>query len=117
MKRRKRSKPALFEGWSSEQLEHFMREAERGAEQLVNWLRMINVSAVVAPTQAQLRALRTFEPLRTQSLASIRKALIEGPLRLGPLSEEKAADAVATVLAPVGLHCQLVPLAPDEVPR
>jgi hypothetical protein len=117
MTRRKRPKPSFGEDWSPEQLEHFMREAKRGADQLVNWLRMINISAVATPTEAQARAVRTFEPFRTQNLLSIRKALTEGPIRVGPLSEENAADAVARVLAPAGLDCRLVPLAPDDVPR
>jgi hypothetical protein len=117
MKRRKRPRPSFGEDWSPEQHELFMHEAKQGMEQLVNWLRMININAVAAPTQAQLRALRTFEPFRTTSLVSIRKALVEGPARVGPLSEENAANAVARVLAPVGLHCRIVPLAPDEIPR
>jgi hypothetical protein len=100
---------------SPEQLETLVQGAQKALEQLAGFLRMINVRAVTSPTKAQVSALRKFEPCCEWNLVAIRKALKEGPIRLGPLEEGAAAEAVKKLLAPVGLQCRLVPVAPDEL--
>lgn len=115
MTRRKRPKPSFGEGWTPEQLEAFMRDATKGLEQLASLLRMINIARVAAPTKAQVLALRGFEPFEGQNLVTIRRAVREGPVRLGPLPEDVAARAIAAVLAPLGFNCRLVAVAPDEL--
>lgn len=114
-RRRKRPKPSFGEGWSPEQFDAFTRNAKQGLEQLANLLRVINVARVAAPTWEQVLALRMFEPFENQNLVSIRRALAEGPVRVGPFAEKVAARVAATVLAPLGLHCRLVPVAPDDL--
>jgi hypothetical protein len=114
-RKRKRAEPSVGEGFSSPELDTLVREAQAGLAQLEKLLRMINIRAVAAPTQAQVRALRNFEPFKTENLVAIRKALSEGSVRLGPLAEEVAAEAVETLLAPLGLQCRLVPIAPDDL--
>jgi hypothetical protein len=115
-KKRKRPEPDFESEFESEPLLQVLRgDAQQALEQLASLLRMINVRAVTKPTQAQVRALRKFEPCQEWNLVAIRKALKEGSLRLGPLEAEEAAEAVKKLLAPVGLQCRLVPLAPDEL--
>ena len=110
-KTRRQRKPSSDNGPSPKEFEAL----KKGLEQLATMFRMISVRRVGSPTQAHVRVLRKFEPFRTHNLVEIRKALSEGSVRLGPLAEHAAADAVTRLLAPAGLQCRLVPVAPDEL--
>lgn len=78
-----------------------MEEVLRSMEQLLRSTVFICIDATASPTPAQLRALQPFYP--SENLLSIRKLVVAGEARIGPVVPDSAAAFAAAALGDCGL--------------
>lgn len=90
-------------------------EALEMAEQLIHECAYLCLDPVDAPTVDQLRAVQAFFPEVNQ--LALRRELMEGTLRIGPLLPSAVTDFAHLSLRNVGLAWHSEPPSPQDLAR